>query len=67
MTWVPKDFLSRLKTSWSGSGPRSLFSFPAFSNIFPLGFSIYKDYDHLYMMTLKSLFLTHEVRPIYVC
>lgn len=27
----------------------SLFLFSALSQIFPLGLSIYKDYDHLYM------------------
>ena len=52
---------------WSGSTPPP--SFSAFSQIFPLGFNIYEDYDHLYMMTLKSLFhswYTHGVRYIYV-
>lgn len=59
MTWVPKDFLPGLKTSWSGIGPLSFFPPCILSNIFPLGFNIYKDSDHLYMMTLK--YFTHDI------
>lgn len=45
---------------WSGSGPLTLFLLCILSTL-PLGYSVYKDYDHIYMDGSQLFYFTHEV------